>query len=210
MALSRQDIARAGLRLLNDVGLNGLTLRLIAQELGVKAPALYWHLKNKQELLDEMATQMYRDRDDLFDAPVKGGDWAEDLAARARGFRRMMLAYRDGAKVFAGTFLTDIVTPNENVYKFLIGEGFDPHRVGRITFTLFTYVIGFTIEEQAVYPRPGELDERYRERVDTLAERIDAPVLAALTSSLPVGDPDQQFEDGLEIVLTGMRAWLTR
>lgn len=61
MALTRQEIARSGLRLLNEVGLNGLTLRLIAGDLGVKAPVLYWHLKNKQELLDRMATQMLAD-----------------------------------------------------------------------------------------------------------------------------------------------------
>lgn len=46
MGLTRQDITRAGLRLLNEVGLNGLT---------------YWHMTNKQELLDEMATRMYAD-----------------------------------------------------------------------------------------------------------------------------------------------------
>lgn len=208
MALSRQDIARAGLRLLNDVGLNGLTLRLIAQELGVKAPALYWHMKNKQELLDEMATQMYRDREDLAAPPPDGTDWEEVLAGRARGLRRMMLAYRDGAKVFSGTFFTDQSSPNEEVVRFLVGRGFDPARVGRAIFTVYSYVIGFTIEEQAVYPLPGEVDERYPARMEALSERIDPPLLAVVTSALPLDDPGKQFEDGLAIVLAGARVWL--
>ncbi|QWF83214.1 TetR/AcrR family transcriptional regulator C-terminal domain-containing protein [Amycolatopsis sp. CA-230715] len=206
MALSRQDIARAGLRLLNDVGLNGLTLRLIAQELGVKAPALYWHMKNKQELLDEMATQMYRDREDL--AAFPDGGWDDVLTERARGLRRMMLAYRDGAKVFAGTFFTDQGSPNEEVVRFLVGQGFDPARVGRAIFTVYTYVVGFTIEEQAVYPLPGQVDERYPARMEALAERIEPPMLAVVTSALPLGDPEGQFEDGLAIVLAGIRVWL--
>lgn len=101
MALNRQDIARSGLKLLNDVGLNGLTLRLIAAELGVKAPALYWHMKNKQELLDEMATQMYVDAAADREPPEPLQEW--DLVAhQARALHRMMLAYRDGGKVFAG------------------------------------------------------------------------------------------------------------
>jgi AcrR family transcriptional regulator len=42
------------------VGLDGLTLRAIARELDVQAPALSWHFKDKQALLDEMATEMSR------------------------------------------------------------------------------------------------------------------------------------------------------
>jgi AcrR family transcriptional regulator len=58
--LSRATVAEAALRLLNETGLEKLTLRAIATELHVKAPALYWHFKSKQELIDEMATEMFR------------------------------------------------------------------------------------------------------------------------------------------------------
>lgn len=58
--LDRTRVADTALKLLNEVGLDGLTLRAIAKELDVKAPALYWHFKDKQALLDEMATEMYR------------------------------------------------------------------------------------------------------------------------------------------------------
>lgn len=58
--IDRKQVVDTALRLLNEVGLDGLTLRGIAKELNVQAPALYWHFKNKQELLDEMATEMVR------------------------------------------------------------------------------------------------------------------------------------------------------
>ena len=58
--LDRARVADTALKLLNEVGLDGLTLRAIAKELDVKAPALYWHFKDKQALLDEMATEMFR------------------------------------------------------------------------------------------------------------------------------------------------------
>ncbi|WP_326946455.1 TetR/AcrR family transcriptional regulator C-terminal domain-containing protein [Amycolatopsis sp. NBC_01307] len=189
MALTRRDIARAGLKLLNEVGLNGLTLRLIATELGVKAPALYWHLKNKQELLDEMATQMYADADR--EPPEPLGEW-ETVAYRARAARRMMLAYRDGGKVFAGTYLGDLSLVGEHAFRRSIDAGLDARRADQVLFTVYSFVVGFTIEEQAVYPMPGQLDERYR----------GAPGGSVLT------DVDARFEDGLEIVLGGARGWL--
>ena len=191
MALNRQDIARAGLKLLNDVGLNGLTLRLIAADLGVKAPALYWHLKNKQELLDEMATQMYADSAADRQPPASLGEW-EAVAHGARALRRMMLAHRDGGKVFAGTYLGDMSLVGEHPLRRSIEAGLDEARASRGIFTVYCFVIGFVIEEQAVRPMPGEFDERY----------------AGSAGQAVLGDADARFEDGLLMVLSGARQWL--
>lgn len=191
MALTRQDIAGSGLKLLNEAGLNGLTLRLIAADLGVKAPALYWHLKNKQELLDEMATQMYADSFEDRRPPESLGEW-EAVAYGARALRRMMLSYRDGGKVFAGTYLGDTGLVAPSPLRRSIEAGLDERRAAQALFTVYSYVVGFTIEEQAVCPVPGRLDERYRsERAGDL-----------------LADVDSRFEDGLEIVLSGARQWL--
>jgi TetR/AcrR family transcriptional regulator, tetracycline repressor protein len=54
-ALTREAVTRAALRLLDEVGLEGLTTRRLAAELGVQSPALYWHFRTKQDLLGEMA-----------------------------------------------------------------------------------------------------------------------------------------------------------
>ncbi|MEW2505640.1 TetR/AcrR family transcriptional regulator C-terminal domain-containing protein [Amycolatopsis sp. NPDC047767] len=188
MALTRRDIARSGLRLLNEVGLNGLTLRLIAGDLGVKAPALYWHVKNKQELLDEMATQMLADAAGER-VPPDGLDEWQRLEHQARSLHDTLLAYRDGAKVFSGTFLTDasLIGPPP------LQERSDPVRAARAHFAVYSFVIGFTIEEQAVYPVRGQRDERYG------PEDAGAAVLA---------DPEAGFSDGLAIVLAGARQWL--
>jgi len=192
VALSRQDIARAGLRLLNEAGLNGLTLRLIADDLGVKAPALYWHLKNKQELLDEMATRMYADAAADREPAEPLDEWAH-VAHRARALRRMMLAYRDGGKVFSGTYLGDVALVGAHPLQPSLDSGLDPRRAARALFTLYSFVIGFTIEEQAVFPTPGERDERY---VDMPADDVFGV------------DPGAAFEDGLAITIAGIRQWL--
>src|SRR5690606_31524832 len=62
MAVSRDDVIRTAIQLLQEVGLDGLTLRRLATELGISAPSLYWHVKDKRELLDLMAETMVADQ----------------------------------------------------------------------------------------------------------------------------------------------------
>ena len=105
--LDRQTVARAALRLLDRAGLDGLTVRKLAGELGVQAPALYWHFKNKEELLEEMATTVFLDavRDSGWPHPdANWPEWAEQFGKR---LREMLLRYRDGARMFSGRYLTD-------------------------------------------------------------------------------------------------------
>ena len=56
--LQREAVIRTALELLNDVGMEGLTTRRLAERLGVQQPALYWHFKNKRALLDALAEAM--------------------------------------------------------------------------------------------------------------------------------------------------------
>src|SRR5260370_18984633 len=96
MALDRAQVVNAAIELLDEVGLDGLTLRRLAEELGVQAPALYWHFKNKQELLDQMVVTI-----SATEAPVRmpehGEPWDDWLAQRARDIRRALNSHRDGA-----------------------------------------------------------------------------------------------------------------
>ena len=95
-----------GLAAAGKVGLDGLTLRKLAAELRVQAPGLYWHFKNKQELLDEMATCVLTDGIEEI-LPGQLGEWPDWAMHLGHGIRRMLLRHRDGAKMFSGTYLTN-------------------------------------------------------------------------------------------------------
>ncbi|NUL11858.1 TetR/AcrR family transcriptional regulator C-terminal domain-containing protein, partial [Streptomyces lunaelactis] len=178
--LDRTRVARTALRLLNEVGLDGLTLRAIAKELDVKAPALYWHFKDKQALLDEMATEMLRRMAaDILEAEPPA-DWREGLAAAMRGLREHLLRYRDGAKVYSGTRFTDAsyAGPMEAQLRMLTGAGFTPGAAARAWLTAYSYTIGFVIEEQAMGPDAATGAEGYD--LAARAERLaDYPLAAA-------------------------------
>ncbi|QTT75368.1 TetR/AcrR family transcriptional regulator C-terminal domain-containing protein [Streptomyces mobaraensis NBRC 13819 = DSM 40847] len=206
--LDRDQVVSTALELLNDVGLEGLTLRRIGKELDVQAPALYWHFKNKQDLLDAMATEMLRRMTALQE--VEGGfapaTWQEMLAGSHRALRRVLLTYRDGAKVYSGTRFTDTsyAVPMERYLASLVGAGFTPGEAARAYYTVYCFTIGYVIEEQSAADDP----ERGVKGIDVTerAERLAEFPLAAAAGPELFGDADAGFEAGLAAIVAGIAA----
>ncbi|MCX4749473.1 TetR/AcrR family transcriptional regulator C-terminal domain-containing protein [Kitasatospora sp. NBC_01287] len=197
-------VVDTALRLLNETGLDGLTLRRIATELDVKAPALYWHFSSKQALLDAMATQLFRFAA-AEPAPGPHAPWQEWVGHSCRTLRRTLLRYRDGAKVFSGTRFqgTDHAEVLERYLAVLLAAGFALDDAVLAFATGYAFTIGFVIEEQAVHPLPGEQDPYFDP--DTRAARIgpEHPAAAAAGPALFTGF-EERFERGLAILLAGI------
>ena len=208
MTLDRELVVRAALDLLDAEGLDGLTLRKIAAALNVKAPALYWHFQNKQQLLDEMATQMARDA--VSTAEPGDASWPEQLRELATGMRSMLRSRRDGARLFGGTAMTDTapVVAGEPLLQSLIDAGADLRSAVAATRTMSCFVIGFVLEEEGAVSPAGARDPRFdpearRERID--AERFP---LTAASSEYLFGNFDQSFTDGVELIIASVAARL--
>ncbi|WSF37909.1 TetR/AcrR family transcriptional regulator C-terminal domain-containing protein (plasmid) [Streptomyces sp. NBC_01351] len=203
--LDKKQVVDAALRLLNEVGLEGLTLRAIARDLEVQAPALYWHFEGKQELLDEMATEMYR-RMTAGPDLASGAGWQERLAAGNRALRAALLGYRDGAKVFSGSRFTgtEHAIQLEASLGMLVEAGFTLPQAVRATSTAYFFTLGFVTEEQGVEPLPGDRREGYD--VDERAARMAAFPLAAAAGPDLFQNYDEGFEEGLALVIAGIEA----
>ena len=203
--LDRARVAETALRLLNEVGLDGLTLRAIAKELDVKAPALYWHFKDKQALLDEMATRMHRRMlaDTVLDPAAT---WQERLLKINRGLRTALLDYRDGARVFSGSLFTgtDHAPALEANLRLLLDAGMTLVQAVDAGRTAHAYTIGFVTEEQGMHPLPS--DEKARADITDRARRMSDHPLAAAAGELLFDDYDRQFEEGLAVVVAGIGA----
>lgn len=198
-------VAETALKLLNTVGLEGLTLRAIAKELNVKAPAFYWHFENKQDLLDEMATEMYR-------RMAKGvklesaTTWQDRLTATNRALRAALLRYRDGAKVFSGARFTgtDYGPEMEATLHALVDAGFTLPQAVRAAATAYLFTIGFVTEEQGVHPLPGQRRAGYD--VAERAKRLSDFPLAAAAGPEIFENYDDGFEEGMRLVIAGIEA----
>ncbi|CAL9554190.1 TetR/AcrR family transcriptional regulator [Streptomyces sp. NPDC003642] len=203
--LDRRRVADTALRLLNEVGLDGLTLRAIARELDVKAPALYWHFKDKQALLDEMATEMYRRM--VAGSSLDPADtWRERLLKANRGLRTALLGYRDGAKVFSGSRFTGIehAAQMEDNLRLFTAAGLTLAQAARALNTTYLYTLGFVTEEQGVHPLPGERREGYD--MDERARLMADFPLSAQAGAEIFEDYGRHYEEGLTLVIEGIAA----
>ncbi|WP_037308039.1 TetR/AcrR family transcriptional regulator C-terminal domain-containing protein [Amycolatopsis orientalis] len=146
MVVRRDGYVRAALELLDEVGLDGLSLRKLGEKLGVRGPALYTHFKSKQALLDQMAETMLDDELAPLGDPA-AGDWAAWLTRRARTIRRTLLSYRDGARLHAGSRPTErsAMTP---LIEPLLAAGFTEEDATHAILAISRYTLGCAIDEQ--------------------------------------------------------------
>ncbi len=79
------------------------------------------------------------------------------------GLRKTLLAYRDGARMVAGSRLTntEYMKTVERIGAVLIGEGFTVRQAVVLLSTIYNYTQSFVMEEQAVFPRPNERSPQY-------------------------------------------------
>ncbi|MDQ1921110.1 TetR/AcrR family transcriptional regulator C-terminal domain-containing protein [Massilia pseudoviolaceinigra] len=203
MGISREAVIATALGLLDEVGLEGLTMRRLADALDIKAASLYWHFANKQVLLDGMADALMAGV--AQEAPPDS--WRDAVGATARAVRAALLARRDGARVFAGTY---VVTDNVlRVAESMIGPlrtaGASTRMAGWGAFSILYYVLGFVMEEQALDPAAAAPIDAASRRgpFEELAAQRYPHVLAAMDDLFDM-DFETRFEAGLDLILTGL------
>lgn len=205
--LTKAGIVSAAFDVLDAGGIDAVTVRAVAARLGVQAPALYWHVRNKQELLDEMGTEIQRQVVAAARATEPAPDWREQLRHYADCLRREYLAHRDGARAFSGTRLTDpeVLRAQEPWLVRWVQDGIQLADAVLAAELVTAFVVGFVIEEQE---RAQSDDERY-----SLARRDEAvgpgAPLARRAGRLHATAPDQRFADQLSVILAGLATRFT-
>ncbi|WP_018681651.1 TetR/AcrR family transcriptional regulator C-terminal domain-containing protein [Actinokineospora enzanensis] len=204
MALSRQVILKAALQLLDEVGLDKLTLQRIADVLGVQTPALYWHFKNKRELFAHMADELVRSQFEDFGEAQADLPWDRCMVELARRVYRTLLSHRDGARLFAGNHLQYGFAQRslENVLTALRAAGFTTFEALTACSTLVNYTTGTVIEQQSLALMSGPDPQT--------PAQPDAPSELSKAEASALFDQEAMFERGLEIVVAGMAAKFVR
>ncbi|WP_086818582.1 TetR/AcrR family transcriptional regulator C-terminal domain-containing protein [Allokutzneria sp. NRRL B-24872] len=208
--LTREVLIETALRLLDEVGLDGLTVRRLAAELGVQSPALYWHVKNKQELLDGMADAIVLAAG--MGPPREDESWQDWLLRRCRSYRRSLLAHRDGARVVSGSAALSAETIRlfNDELTAMVGRGFTPVLALRTITAASQFINGFALQEQSAADR-GAPDAD--DRLGGLAQLVPGGMRSALVTALGEGGSaggDEAFEHGLRVLVDGTAAALAR
>lgn len=201
----QEQIIEAALDLLDSGGLSNLSLREIAKRLNVKAPAIYWYFKNKEDLVDYMAEAILKK--EFCDLRPRESDepWQDWLMAQMVRLRRAMLAYADGGRVVAGARLFPATTLSE-IYEqaltSLRSAGLDLPTAYHVAATATRYTFGYVIEEQAA-PTPQVIAE-----MGAAPPIASFPLVTEAMSQLESSEPDRDagFAIGLGYILKGSTA----
>ena len=93
--LTRERLVEAALALINEEGLEGLSMRALADKLEVKASSLYWHVRDRGELLDLLAEEILG----TVTRPRQRATWRETVAAMAEALRKRVSAQKDANRI---------------------------------------------------------------------------------------------------------------
>ncbi len=209
MPLSRDDVLQGALALLDEVGLDALTMRSLARKLGVQPGAIYWHFKNKQDLLDAMADEFVAG---VLDTPLKGR-WDEQLAEFARRMADALTRRRDAARVAVLAIVPGPLSLQlaETMLALLADAGLEGLNGLWAATVLGSYVSGYCLDVEAARTAEARgmmsMLQSYKEMVD----REQFPVLHGLGEDTVrlLTDPrtmKTRFEFGLRVIIEGLRA----
>jgi TetR/AcrR family tetracycline transcriptional repressor len=209
MPVTREQLVDAAIEVLDESGLPGLTLRQVANRLGVQAPALYWHVRNKRQLLDLMAEAIItRSVPPEVHEPAPGQPWWEWLTERTTAVWSSLRAHPDSALVIAGNRPTWETLPHiERLLAILVGLGFPPTEALDSVIALGNLVTGCVLEEQASAGRPPDDEDRTEAMRAALGPESRFPTITAASAAMGRDGPGN-FEYALRLMIAGLRGRL--
>jgi AcrR family transcriptional regulator len=221
--LSRDDIVRAAVKLLDRDGLEAFSMRRMATELGTAATsALYWRIANKNDLLElavdevlgeALAPAEPRDWRDHEDRPAgdrhEAGDWREQVTVLATAAYEALWAHPWATQLLASHAG---LGPNyqalaERILSVLSSAGFKGAHLDAAVSAVFHYLIGAAVTDAAwtaTVRRSGLTEHEWATAAgDQLG--VGAASLAAYLSRENLAGPEARFTSGLRAILIGLR-----
>jgi len=213
-AFTLEAIARAAVAVCDAEGLEALTMRRLAAELGTGTMSLYRYVQTKDDLVDLMVDLTLGE----IDRP-EHPDWRTGLhwlagQIRARALRHPWITQVEAPYFFLGPNGIEFV---EYLYRIVDGAGFDIDEMMRAINLVFAYAEGAVRAELAAERRAAEAGgteeewirahgEYFRRLLDTGRYPLMRRVM--LEAEQPHMTPEENFEHGLRCVLDGIAHWL--
>jgi AcrR family transcriptional regulator len=210
--LSRERVLRAAVKVADEQGIASLTMRRLAVELGAEAMSLYYHVANKEDLLDGVVDLIASEINDVverIDVPSKGAGWKNAVRQRILSAREVFFQHPWAPRVFETrtTMSPAVVRYHDRLVGLMRDGGFSYDLIHHALHALGSRALGFT--QELFDPGPGGGDSG---RV--LADIADqVPNLVAMLSEIAHDDPDStlgwcddqtEFEFALDVLLDGL------
>jgi AcrR family transcriptional regulator len=202
--MSRERVLRTAIRMADQGGIESLTMRKLARELGVEAMTLYYHVANKDDILEGIADLVVGE----IELPSPDDEWHAALRRTALSAHEVLMRHRWGAGlVLSGSgFSQARMRWMNSVLGVLRGAGFSAEMTDHAYHALDSHIMGFTLwvvgmdlgsDEELSALAADFLREFPRDRLPHLAEHIEQHMK-------PRDAAESEFEFGLDLILDGL------
>ena len=211
--LTREQVLTAALKIIDEEGVEALSMRRLGQALDRNPMAIYRHAADKNDLLDGVVEQVVSK---LVVLRAPDSDWKAVLRRTAHAFRRVALAHPNMVPLLVTRPLSGplarrplgTLRPLEELLELFITAGFDHHRALHAARLFTGFLYGHVLHElQETIHDPDETDDLLRLGLHRLPV-TQFPRLRSLAPVLATYDGAAELDEGLAIVLAGLRSQL--
>lgn len=205
--LTRERIVAAALRIMDEEGLEAVTMRRVGRELGVEAMSLYNHVKDKEDVLDGVAEAVMGG----FEWEPTSEDWVTEARGAANEWRRMLRSHPNVITVLVERkhplMSVEALRPMEVALDILIRAGLSEREAVQAYQAIGAYIFGFVTMEVG-FLTPGSAGPAEGLSAEETARMMppELPCFGRLLPWFATCDLDATFDLGLELLLEGIRA----
>ncbi|MFP4975225.1 TetR/AcrR family transcriptional regulator [Paenibacillus sp. CN-4] len=210
--ISEDKILEASWELLGEEGIEKLSMRRLADRLGIQAPSLYWYFKSKQKLYQRLANQVSKIILEEFHAE---GDWKEQLTELAVTIRSVLSRYPCSTQLMMMTLPhePDIIRFTNQMLLCVESTPLKQEQKMQVVTTLVNYVYYFVLDNyqhersvsEIVKDQGAAPGEEVAQLLDTMGETDVGLFRRMFTNGLfELMGTDRAFEFGLRLILLGI------
>jgi len=207
-------VLRAAIEVADSSGIESLTMRRLAEELGAEAMSLYYYVASKEDLLDGVADAVVAEINDVvaaIDAPAAGASWKAAVRRRILAAREVLLRHRWAPRVLETRTSASLAVLSyyDGLLRLMRDGGFSYDLIHHALHALGSRALGFS--QELIDPSAGAGDEQAAAALESMASQI--PHLVAMLMEVAHDDPDStlgwcddqtEFEFGLDLILDGL------
>lgn len=205
--LSAEKITEAAIKLTDSQGIEALSMRKLANALGVTAMSIYNHVANKDDLLGLMLDHVVGE----FERPPINGDWKQMMQRRAHSIRQAFLRHPWAPPLLISTITngTQTMADIDATLGCLTNAGFSYAQADWARNAIDSHIYGYTLQELNFPVEPNEYKTAAAQYLPAIS-KAEYPFLHGATMALIEGDYDgvTQFDFGLGLIIDGLERGL--
>jgi AcrR family transcriptional regulator len=201
-----QEITAAAMALIEQRGIDNLSMRSLAAKLQVAPMTLYTYIDSKEDLLNQVADSLL----DKLDIPPRGaGPWSAAIAAMMTNFYDLMVHQPEITRLLSSQRIisTGLTRFIDTTLEILIGAGLSQEASARSFMNLLQFTYGaasLAVSRSAPRLPHQEVDPYSRRRLDVMFQSGQFPNYAALIDTLLDIGTKATFELGLRRIIAGI------